>query len=518
MARPQEQLADALQTLKALQDDGHVAIRSRDLDRKARERLLAAGYLQRVIKGWYVPARPDKKPGDTTAWYASFRDFCASYLDHRFGDRWALSPEQSLLLHAGNTTVPRQLLVRSPDASNNITALVHETGILEVKGEIPPARELERVHGLRVYSLPYALINAAPRFYINRPLDISAALGLVRDASEILPALLEGGHSAVAGRLAGALRRIGRAKIADDVLEAMRVAGYTVNETDPFDDDVTVTFSPRERSPYFNRIRTYWQSMRDDIIAIFPEPPGLPTDKAGYLKQVDDVYTRDAYHSLSIEGYRVDAELIEHVRDGSWNPDQFEEDRKQRDAMAARGYWLAYQKVKKSVERILDGDNPGDVADQDHSDWFRALFTPSVEANILSAGDLAGYRSDQVYIRNSKHVPPKKDAILDCMSALFYQLRKEDHPAVGAVLGHWVFVYIHPYMDGNGRVGRFLMNTILASGGYPWTIIPVEKRDDYMQSLEAASVDQNIQPFTKFLATLVTDIIEGRPGPKIPAS
>lgn len=271
-------------------------------------------------------------------------------------------------------------------------------------------------------------------------------------------------------------------------------------DSDPFEDEITVTFSRRERSPYMNRIRTYWQSMRDDIIAAFPEPPGLPTDKGAYLKQVDDIYTSDAYHSLSIEGYRVNAGLIERVRDGSWNPDPIEQDHKQRDAMAARGYWLAFQEVRRSVERILDGQNPGDVAERDHGDWFRALFTPSVEANFLTASDLAGYRGDQVYIRNSKHVPPKKDTILDCMTALFDHLRDEDHAAVRTVLGHWVFVYIHPYMDGNGRIGRFLMNTMLASGGYPWTVTTVDRRDDYMAALEEASVNNNIKPFAAFLA------------------
>jgi Fic family protein len=42
-------------------------------------------------------------------------------------------------------------------------------------------------------------------------------------------------------------------------------------------------------------------------------------------------------------------------------------------------------------------------------------------------------------------------------------------PSVRAVLGRWLFDYIHPYMDGNGRMARFLMNTMLASGGYPWS-------------------------------------------------
>lgn len=110
---------------------------------------------------------------------------------------------------------------------------------------------------------------------------------------------------------------------------------------------------------------------------------------------------------------------------------------------------------------------------------------------------------DQVYIRNSKHIPLKKEAILDCMPALFDLLREEVHPAIRAVLGHWIFVYIHPYMDGNGRMGRFLMNVMLASGGYRWTIIPVEKRNEYMSSLEAASVKNDIVPFARFLGELV---------------
>jgi Fic family protein len=88
------------------------------------------------------------------------------------------------------------------------------------------------------------------------------------------------------------------------------------------------------------------------------------------------------------------------------------------------------------------------------------------------------------------------------MTALFDHLRDEDHAAVRTVLGHWVFVYIHPYMDGNGRIGRFLMNTMLASGGYPWTVITVERRNEYMAALEEASVNNNIKPFAAFLAGL----------------
>jgi Fic family protein len=71
-------------------------------------------------------------------------------------------------------------------------------------------------------------------------------------------------------------------------------------------------------------------------------------------------------------------------------------------------------------------------------------------------------------------------------------------------------------MDGNGRMGRFLMNVMLAAGGYPWTVIPVEMRNAYMDALEVASTTENIGPFTDFLATLVRANLEGKPGPTVP--
>jgi Fic family protein len=70
---------------------------------------------------------------------------------------------------------------------------------------------------------------------------------------------------------------------------------------------------------------------------------------------------------------------------------------------------------------------------------------------------------------------------------------------VRAILGHFIFVYIHPYSDGNGRLARFLMNLMLASGGYYWAILRVESRADYMRVLENASVGGDIAPFSAFV-------------------
>jgi Fic family protein len=85
-------------------------------------------------------------------------------------------------------------------------------------------------------------------------------------------------------------------------------------------------------------------------------------------------------------------------------------------------------------------------------------------------------------------VPLNRDAGRDAMPALFDLLREEPHGAVRVVLGHFIFVYIHPCMDGNGRVGRFLINTMMASGGYPWTVTPVTDRNAYVNALEKAQI------------------------------
>ena len=501
MAKPSEKLAKSLEVLHSLQERGVVAIRSSDLTRTHRERLRQNGFLQEVIKGWYIPAHPDEAAGESTAWYASFWRFCVAYLQHRFGKEWCLSPEQSLSLHAENWIVPRQLLVRSSKAQNNITALPHDTSLLDTRATMPEDRDIEEKEGLRLFSLPAALIACAPGYFRQNQTDMRAVLPLVRDASEVLELLLEGGHSTIAGRLAGAFRNIGQDRIADDIVKTMRAAGYTIRERDPFETQAPVLLSARAESPYANRIRLMWQKMRVPIIERFPAPPGLPKETKAYLKRVEDVYVTDAYHSLSIEGYRVSPELIERVRSGNWNPD--EDDREHRNVLAARGYWQAYQSVRESIDKVLHGDNPGNVADDDHRNWYREMFVPGVTAGLLRPADLAGYRNGPVYIRRSMHAPPSPEAIRDAMPAFFDLLREETQAPVRVVLGHFIFVYIHPYIGGNGRMGRFLMNVMLAGGGYPWTVIPLEERDAYMAALEEASVNQNIAPFADFLARLV---------------
>ena len=515
MTTPSEKLAESLEALRKLQDRNMIAIQTRNLTRTHRERLIKNGFLQEVIKGWYIPSSQNESAGESTAWYASFWNFCSAYFNKRFGDAWCLSPELSLSLHAGNWTVPQQILVRSPKGNNKVTLLPHKTSLLDARYAMPDRNEIEVKNGLRVFSLAAALIACSPRFFTQNPTDVRTALSLIQDASEVLGLLLAGGHSKIAGRLAGAFQNIGHDRIADEIIRTLSAVGFDVRAADPFDEISTIHFSSRERSPYVNRMHILWQEMRAVVLEHFPVPPGRPINTKAYLKRVEETYVTDAYHSLSIEGYRVNLELIQRVRTGKWNPDNNENDREQTAALAARGYWQAFKVVEESISKVLRGMNPGKVFDKDHRNWYREMFAPCVTAGILKPADLAGYRNGPVYIRRSMHVPPNPEAVRDLMTAFCDLLCQETEAAVRIVLGHFFFVSIHPYIDGNGRMGRFLMNVMLAAGGYPWIVIPVEERNRYMTALEKASVQQDIAPFSKFLADLVVDRLKGKELPKI---
>jgi fido (protein-threonine AMPylation protein) len=248
-----------------------------------------------------------------------------------------------------------------------------------------------------------------------------------------------------------------------------------------------------------------WESMRGQVLDVFPPPPGLPAEPSAYLQSIDEIYRSDAYHSLSIEGYRVSADLVERVMAGDWDPDNRDADRQSRDALAARGYWQAFQSVKGNLAAILAGENPGRIVRAAHREWYRELFQPCVGAGLIAASALAGYRNDAVYLRTSRYVPPRWEVVRDAMPALFDLLENEPEPGVRAVLGHWLFGFVHPYPDGNGRLARFLMNAMLASGGYPWTVVRIEDRDTYLAALDRASIDMDIGPFAEFLAKRVKE-------------
>lgn len=527
MATINEKLAASLAMLKRIQERGFSVIdvsAHPALTRAHRERLVHAGFLRPVIKGWYLPDDPAADSGDSTQWFAHMEAFAAAYANARFGTRWQLSPEMSLLRQSGHTAVFKQMQIHAPEASNQMLELAHGCSIFLYKITNPSlsANAVVDAQGLRILLAEEAVVRAGPSFFSLHPL---AAQIIVRriDLSVLSRVLLEGESAVVAGRMASALEAVGRADAATQLRATIKAAGLNLSTPSPTQNPFAAPLPDLggsvKESPYVQRIRAMWAAMRSEVIAQFKAVRmRRPQSVAAIIKDIEARYTADAYHSLSIEGYKVSDQLIERVKSGDWNPVSNAKDQDFRDAMAAKGYLEAHTKVVALIRQTLTAGStlgpapgatltnlPGIALQRDFPNWFPALFSSSVAAGILRPADLAGYRNSQVFIRNAQHVPLAPQAVRDCMPALFDLITGEIHPGARAVLGHFIFVFIHPYMDGNGRLGRFLMNYLLATGGHAWVIVPVQRRAGYMAALEQASTHGNIKPFARFIVGLLAE-------------
>lgn len=237
-----------------------------------------------------------------------------------------------------------------------------------------------------------------------------------------------------------------------------------------------------------------WKEMRQQIIDTFDL---FYTGMS--LEMTDDVSIEDVYNSLSIEGYKVDRTLINNVLSGQRKVESDDE----KTVLIIKGYFQAFQKVNESIVRIrTEHLNPVQCVESEFMDWYIEIWKPFVDAGIIKLSDIMGYRNRPVYIKNSWHVPPASYKILDYMDEYFECLKSEEYASVRAVLGHFFLTWIHPFNDGNGRMARFVMNAMLTTGGYSWTVIPVSERNRYMTALEKASVEGDITDFSKLIAEL----------------
>lgn len=118
------------------------------------------------------------------------------------------------------------------------------------------------------------------------------------------------------------------------------------------------------------------------------------------------------------------------------------------------------------------------------------------------------YRTVQVYIRGRDWLPPKPSEVPGEMSSLlswYSKNKKKLHPLILASYFHVAFETIHPFVDGNGRVGRLLMNFILSRNKYPMINIPNKIKFDYYEALNKATVSGYLRLFIELLIRILED-------------
>ncbi|MBM4764820.1 Fic family protein [Bacillus sp. B15-48] len=121
------------------------------------------------------------------------------------------------------------------------------------------------------------------------------------------------------------------------------------------------------------------------------------------------------------------------------------------------------------------------------------------------------YRDQQVFISGAKHTPPAPYLIKEQMEQLMNWYKRETkklHPITRGAMLHALFVGIHPFIDGNGRTSRLLLNLELMKDGFPPIIIKVENRLNYYEALDKAHTQQDYNDFIQLVAKEAEDSID----------
>jgi Fic family protein len=118
------------------------------------------------------------------------------------------------------------------------------------------------------------------------------------------------------------------------------------------------------------------------------------------------------------------------------------------------------------------------------------------------------YRDQQVFIAGAKHTPPAPYLIKEQMEQLIKWYENEAqklHPVERGAMLHAIFVGIHPFIDGNGRTSRLLLNLELMKAGFPAVVIKVENRLAYYEALDKSHTTKNYQDFIQLIVKEVED-------------
>ena len=164
---------------------------------------------------------------------------------------------------------------------------------------------------------------------------------------------------------------------------------------------------------------------------------------------------------------------------------------------------INHREAIEYIIKIVAGEEP-------LSEWQIRNIHRLVLKNIDD--DSAGrYRTSNVLIAGARHTPPDNIKLQELMQS-FIRWYEQDaqslHPVERAAHVHARFVGIHPFVDGNGRTSRLLMNLELLKSGYPPAVLAVERRLDYYAALDHAHVDHNFNDFIVLMATSAKEAFE----------
>lgn len=212
----------------------------------------------------------------------------------------------------------------------------------------------------------------------------------------------------------------------------------------------------------------------------------LPENNAAFQRAKQEMYYLHVYHTTAIEGNTMSLEQMRSIMETGI-------------AVAGKsvmehneviGLNSALQYINTTLMNRIGGIQVKDILEIHR----RVLgYVDPIEAGHI--------RTTQVFV--GSHVPPAPASVEPLLEEFVDWMNSEEmqdlHPVEFAALAHYKLVYIHPFMDGNGRTSRLLMNLVLMRAGFPPVIVKVSDRHEYYEALKMANKG-DVRPFIRFIA------------------
>lgn len=415
-------------------------------------------------------------------------------------------------LHSEMTTAPRRLtIVQGANRSRRTIELVPAYEVQIRDGTVDLTHSVVRSPmGVRIYTEPPAatLLGLPVPYLREDPATVALWLkSLVVSRPDLERAYAARPRPVVLKRMGLIAREVGNERLADQIDDVLRESypqrvgrGHT-SRGGALTVPVAVVEMPTTRLPWLDRqAYTFREFAELTQMEVRGAEEVLPRfDIARLIEHARDARAYDAYHSTTMEGYRITPEEVSAILSdrmvGTQDPETV------RARMAIAGYSVAFERVLSALR-----DARGRVRIDEHliHDLYVDLFSPSVDAGIVAAETLRHWRANPAHLRGHAYVPPAP-AKLPRLIQQFQDLVNEivGRPITRAIMAHLEFVTIHPYVDGNGRLSRFLLNLALVGEGLPWVTIRVEDRRRYFAALERAQTAGDPLPFVRLVREYV---------------
>jgi len=172
-----------------------------------------------------------------------------------------------------------------------------------------------------------------------------------------------------------------------------------------------------------------------------------------------------------------------------------------KDHLEVKSYDQAYKYIKSIYNQVKEVDEK--LILEIHRLVF-VDFTEDLREQIDHGVGI--YRKQAVFIKGSSYVPPNYVKIPELMEFFIEYLNSIKGDSLRkAILAHFGIAAIHPFIDGNGRTARLLMNLILLKEGWPIIIVKEKRRSDYLNALESMNPNSGDKEFFNLMSEFLQE-------------